>query len=139
MRISKEEAARRQLETAIELYLTGKDFISAITLAGAAEEILGKLLAHKAQTNMMSNLIELDKAISGGRPFKTVNEEVNKVRNWIKHARDKDEPQDMEIEEGEAIAMILRAVVNYNRLTGQITEPMIQAYRTYSSNKKGRI
>ena len=42
-----EHAALQQLETALRLYCEGEDYYSAITLAGAAEEILGKTLAAK--------------------------------------------------------------------------------------------
>ena len=40
-----EQAALQQLETALRLYIEDEDYYSAITLAGAAEEILGKRLA----------------------------------------------------------------------------------------------
>ncbi len=39
--------AESQLETAIELYVSGRCFISALTLAGAAEEILGKFIPNE--------------------------------------------------------------------------------------------
>ncbi len=35
--------ALRQLETALHLYFEGEDYYSVITLAGASEELLGKL------------------------------------------------------------------------------------------------
>ena len=44
MQLAKLDAAKLQLETAIELHLDKRAFIPAITLAGAAEEILGKAL-----------------------------------------------------------------------------------------------
>jgi hypothetical protein len=38
------DIAVRQIDTAIELLLDGKDSFSVLTLAGAGEEILGRLL-----------------------------------------------------------------------------------------------
>lgn len=43
----KSEIATRQLETALLLYFAKKDLFSVITLAGAAEEIYGQLLARR--------------------------------------------------------------------------------------------
>ena len=43
-KFSKEEIARCQIETALELFTRQGDLFSVITLAGAAEEILGQLL-----------------------------------------------------------------------------------------------
>ncbi|MBK8384257.1 MAG: hypothetical protein IPL11_00655 [Candidatus Accumulibacter sp.] len=42
MTLTKAEVAVRQLDQAIRLFLEG-DLLSSLTLAGAAEEILGKL------------------------------------------------------------------------------------------------
>ena len=39
------------LDDALSLFLKGKSFVSALTLAGAAEEILGKALSHRGQQN----------------------------------------------------------------------------------------
>ncbi|MEJ8850468.1 hypothetical protein [Variovorax rhizosphaerae] len=41
---TKAQAARWQLDRAIALYLDEGDYVCAISLAGAADEILGKLL-----------------------------------------------------------------------------------------------
>ncbi len=42
--VSKLDIATRQLKRALEFFLDDNDLICSITLAGAAEEILGKLL-----------------------------------------------------------------------------------------------
>jgi hypothetical protein len=47
---SKRDLARVQLERAITLHVDEHDHVSAITLAGAAEEILGKLLTNAGGT-----------------------------------------------------------------------------------------
>jgi hypothetical protein len=43
-KFTKQEIALRQIETALALYFSRGDLFSVITLAGAAEEILGQLL-----------------------------------------------------------------------------------------------
>ena len=42
-RLTKADIALSQLNMALSFYLGGRELVSAITLAGAAEEILGKL------------------------------------------------------------------------------------------------
>lgn len=44
MRLHKIEIARRQIEVAAELFFAERDFLAVVTLAGAAEEILGSLI-----------------------------------------------------------------------------------------------
>jgi len=46
-RFAKQEIALRQIETALSIYYQEGDLFSVITLAGAAEEILGQLLADR--------------------------------------------------------------------------------------------
>ena len=49
--------AKEQLETALRLYFEQRDYYSAITLAGAAEEILGKMLNHNGEENLLNSLV----------------------------------------------------------------------------------
>jgi hypothetical protein len=52
-------------------------FSSIITLAGAGEEILGKLLRRAGEPCMMDHLIDYDKCLTvTGRNFEIVNKEV---------------------------------------------------------------
>ncbi|MFD0930914.1 hypothetical protein ACFQ1T_14080 [Methylophilus glucosoxydans] len=122
------EIARRQIETASELLLDERDFLAVVTLAGAAEEILGSLLRRKGQLAMIDHLVNLDKRQFGGRPFAVLNKEVNGNRNALKHANDPQEDT-IEIEAGEAIAMLSRAIVNYALLNNaELTPIMILVY-----------
>ena len=91
MILSKLEIAKRQLEVAAQLYVDGADDLAVITLAGAAEEILGKLLRRTEQKSMADHIVELDKKLTGGRPFNVVSDAVNRARNALKHARDQSE------------------------------------------------
>ena len=47
-RFAKQDIALRQIETALELFFRQGDLFSVITLAGAAEEILGGLLQERS-------------------------------------------------------------------------------------------
>ena len=53
--VPKREIAREYLDAAIEFYLVGTNFICAIHLAGAAEELLGKQLPRNARTIQKKN------------------------------------------------------------------------------------
>ncbi len=133
MILSKLEIAKRQLEVAAQLYVDGADDLAVITLAGAAEEILGKLLRRTEQKSMADHIVELDKKLTGGRPFNVVSDAVNRARNALKHARDQSEDL-VKIEPGEATAMFGRALLNYVRLVGQPTPVMQVAYLKFVSD-----
>ena len=47
------DSAREQIGDAISLFLKGH-FVSALTLAGAADEILGKMLSHRGQQSFLN-------------------------------------------------------------------------------------
>jgi len=127
MQVSKLDIAKRQLETAIDLHFTGGDYLAVITLAGAAEEILGKLLQRQGDRAMIDDLVELDRELTGGRPFEEIRKEANGARNSLKHANDPSEDQ-VTIDPGEAIAMLARAIVNYAWLTKSATPSMLRLY-----------
>ena len=126
MQISKLVIAQRQLEVAARLYVEGADYLAVVTLAGAAEEILGNLLRRSGQEAMIDRIVEMDQELTGGRAFSVVNAEVNRARNALKHAKEPDEDT-VTIEPGEATAMLARALVNYNRSAGQLTPNMLLA------------
>ena len=128
MILSKLVIAQRQLEVAARLYVDGADYLAVVTLAGAAEEILGSLLRRTGQEAMIDRIVEMDRELTSGRPFSVVNAEVNRARNALKHAREADEDT-VAIEPGEATAMLGRALVNYNRLAGQLSPAMLLAYQ----------
>jgi hypothetical protein len=128
MRLHKKEIAKRQIETALELFFEHKDFLSVITLAGASEEILGSLLRRIDKRSMMDHLIDLDKHMTGvGRDSTVVNEEVNGIRNSLKHANNPAEDE-LEVDPEHAVAMLARAVANYTSLESDVTPAMYRLY-----------
>jgi hypothetical protein len=133
MKLHKKEIAKQQIETALELFFSKGDLFSVITLAGAGEEIIGKLLSREGKKSMMDHLVALDKKLTGtGRDFKTVNDEINGIRNSLKHAK-KPSEDEIEFDSGHAIAMLARAVANYTSLEGVATDKMQQFYEYLKS------
>lgn len=124
MKLHKKEIAKRQIEAALNLFFLQGDIFSIITLAGAGEEILGNLLRRAGEPCMMDHLIDLDKGLTvTGRDFNIVNEEVNGIRNSLKHAHNPLEDE-LEVDSVHAVAMLARAVTNYCSLEGSLTPPM---------------
>ena len=121
------EVVRQQFERALQLYLDEKDYVCAITLAGAAEEPLGKMLKYKTDSNLLENLAEvmatLIKKFGGETPSrKEAIANVNRVRDWLKHYKD---GTDLEFDaKWEAHEIIDRAISSYFELIGEETELM---------------
>ncbi|KOR41057.1 hypothetical protein ADT25_17850 [Xanthomonas oryzae] len=127
MDISKTEIAKRQLVTACKLYMAGDDYLSVLTLAGAAEEILGVLLQRSGKTNSLDDIVALDRRLGGNRSRKQVSDEINLARNCAKHANNPTEDV-VSIASGEADAMLARAIANYVDQTSDIPDEMHAAY-----------
>ena len=128
MKLHKKEIAKRQIETALDLFFLQGDISSIITLAGAGEEILGNLLRRTGKPCMMDHLIDYDKCLTvTGRAPKIVHEEVNGIRNSMKHANNPLEDE-LEVDSEHAVAMLTRAVTNYVSLEGSLTPPMRKFY-----------
>lgn len=123
------EVATRQLNRSIRLYLDEKDYISSITLAGAAEEILGQLIiggggTHELDQEITATLRFCDKDESDPKERKSVAQLANYFKNRTKHYQ----------KEGELIyqtdlsaaELIDRAISNYWALTQNETGDMEQ-------------
>lgn len=115
--IDKAEAARRQIETAIDLYFDDGDALSVHTLAFASFKVLFDLYPHRNQDGFAA---KLDAVITreGWRS-------LSGVANFLKHA-DKDpdallgpyHPQ-------QGMAIIGLATVLYRRITGELSLKMM--------------
>ena len=116
--VSKEQIALLQIEKSIILLTEYNDSISALTLAGAAEEILGKMAIHNGHTSMLENWNEflgsLYDYVGKQRPDKkTLTDRHNKIRNEVKHndtGTNNSVTADFDFE---AEDMLLRAIKNY--------------------------
>lgn len=106
------DLAVEQLDTALMLFLDLHRFAAALTLAGAAEEVLGKEL------NRLDWQAAIGRRLSGhtasDRKERLNNE--NRVRNALKHYDAKDEPQITADLQEAARWMLERACENAHKL-----------------------
>jgi hypothetical protein len=121
------DIARGQLETAIRLFLVdGCDMFSAITLAGAAGEILHQLVVRAGKQPFVDYTVKLhDWRNLGPTPSRSkVMKYIHELLfiNEMKH-HDKDAQDIIQLDAEEcALAAILKAIVDYKTLTGDETE-----------------
>jgi hypothetical protein len=113
MTLTKLEVAVRQLDLAICLFLEG-DHLSSLTLAGAAEEILGRLSERAGLTVAMVGIIayhfgDTDPALTEKDRRNALLEVLNGARNAAKHANDPSETHFV-VEQAFPLQMIMRAM-----------------------------
>jgi hypothetical protein len=130
------DIAARQLSLALELWRSGADRIGVITLAGAAEELLGKELEARGGVSSFRKLVgRLSASFPGPAAAPSRARAIEKVyerlalgaRNNFKHRGDgKHVVYDLE---WEAKLLLGRAVDNYEALCGSITDEM-NTFRT---------
>lgn len=114
--------AKEQLEMALEIFFEKRSMSSSITLAGAAEEILGKSLRSKHLDAVIDSNFEQASFFNKnlrGIPLdesKYVSGE-NAVRNALKHrSADKGDSISLDMESA-ACWLLVRALENANRLS----------------------
>jgi hypothetical protein len=129
------DAAVAQLHTAIALYLSGSDYLSAATLAGAADGQLGEALQlvgkDHALRSMVPLLTKLTERLTGeALTDRDAWNDQNAVRDWLKHSKGQSETLRFDAKEA-AFALIDRGIINFVRLTGRdFTPPMRQFLAT---------
>jgi len=113
MIISKLDAAMHQLNLAINLFLAG-DFLGSLTLAGAAEDILGGLcraVGKPASADSIADYHEkdVDPTVLIKKRRVIVLTVLNRARNSAKHANWADE-NTIEIDQIHPLQMLMRAI-----------------------------
>lgn len=128
---TRRQLAADQLRTAVCLFIAGRDRFSVITLAGAADVILSRLLLTSGHENFTDSIIRMEVEKGGHR--RTRAEAGNAVNdmlliNALKHF---DRGDDGTVEVGDleqcALAAILKAMANYVALSGK-KEDWVQAF-----------
>ncbi len=120
-RLPKQELARSQLEVALRFYMQGQEYPAVITLAGAAEEVLGKIAEDKGfESSLKRTLRELCETFKEvwGREAKESDfaQLRNRGKNELKHLCS---GQVLHMDfKSEAAAMLTRALENYVLCTG---------------------
>jgi hypothetical protein len=122
---TKRKIAVTQLRRAILLYNEG-DYLCALTLAGAAEEVLGKMVARRGQSTAMEDFALRDRQLwewaASKEPRITVPEEaefrhrLNRLRNDLKHNNAGKNGRIRADFEFAADEMLLRCIRNYLKL-----------------------
>jgi hypothetical protein len=115
--ITKFEAASSQLDHAIELFLGQRELISAITLAGAADEILSDLVRKSELTTAFERRSAAARLLYKhlwGEEVKNGAFSNQKTRNELKHACT-GEPLDVDLRR-EAKRLLDRAVEDFKLL-----------------------
>jgi len=116
--LTKRRIALLQLERSVELLEKHNDPVCALTLAAAAEEILGKIAAAKGHVPQIENWAEYLGGIYDfhGKPRPSKKELVgvhNRVRNELKHNDGGKNGRVVAEFKFEAEEMLLRAIKNY--------------------------
>lgn len=125
--VDEKSAALHQLERAVKLFLDEDDFVCAITLAGAAEEVLGSLVKRVWETNAYSVLKKRVKRSSPDTTEKQIGKFLNLTRNSLKHsgvlAIEIGEPAFSDLRNA-AVQMLCRAILNVAKLDGHISQTL---------------
>ena len=108
--VSKIEAAVDQLDWSIRLFLDHRAYIPAITLAGAAEEVIGGPLTDQSSFAALKRKLSTEHGLSE----KVVSQlHLNRAKNWLKHWDGLRDSDTVSIElETEAVQYIVRALSN---------------------------
>lgn len=117
------ELAADQLYAAVCLFITGRDRFSVITLAGAADVILSRLVLNSGQENFTDSIAQME--VKKGGPERTravVGKAVNDMLliNEIKHF-DPGDDGSVTVSDLDkcAFAAILKGMTNYVTLAGR--------------------
>jgi len=125
------DLAVEQLEIALSLFLRKQSYVAALTLAGAAEEILGKALKFQGeQTSLQYKFqgVEPVHTLLNRQPLKWAdfNDSENLARNAAKHMASANDAKVTVNLELAAVWMIVRASENYDRLGFPRSAKMIE-------------
>jgi hypothetical protein len=134
--INKIEIALNQLKTAIELF-NKKNYISAITLAGASEEILSRIAEAEKGTSAVRGIKKIfdffaDYTKKDRIPYSKIRKEFNQIKNELKHNNSGTNETLKENFEHEAVEFILGAIMNYEVIFGETpNEPEVKEFLKY--------
>jgi hypothetical protein len=124
------DIANGQIETAIRLFLTdGCDMFSAIALAANAGELFESLVIRAKRTPYIDDIVRMHTIENPGQPTPPRYKMLTHVHevlflNEIKHSN-KEKPEIVEFDAEEcAMAAILKAITDYQTLTGKQTDSM---------------
>ena len=116
--VTKLAVALDQLEWAIRLVVDDGSYIPAITLAGAAEEILGKYAQGRPAFDELRDSLARTHGLT---PKAVAQDHLTVARNWFKHWHPSS-PDSIELDlQTEAVLVIIRCLTNL--LRHDMTQP----------------
>jgi hypothetical protein len=136
------DIALEQLESAIKLFMETEKFMSVITLAGAAEEILGKACREQGIQNSLESIqhsFHLYRQIRFGNSAdqkasdKWVSVRANHARNKAKHINPIQEPSLKIDAKEEAKDLIIRALDNWWALGNPFSPTMLEFHNEHKN------
>jgi hypothetical protein len=133
-RYHKRQIASVQLQTAILLFLNGRDLSSVITLAGAAGVILERLVRNEGKRPFIDFACSVADVLSGKTPPRAKYNRYISDRLGINHHKhmSPDCPETIEIDLQESAEnAITKAVADYVTLHGQ-EDDFIKAYLSWT-------
>src|ERR1700722_19963761 len=95
IKLTKIDAVTEQLDWAIRLFLDHRAYLPAITLAGAAEEIVGAILQDRSAFAQLKQKFSSD---FGMTVAEVSQEHLNKAKNWLKHWQNLKDAETLSIE-----------------------------------------
>jgi hypothetical protein len=147
--ITQIEAAVAQFERAATLFMFERDFISAVTLACASENITGQYLNYHAMKSHYEDLKDFSKLeLAPNLNDSQINEfHINFARNFLKHRLSEkffknnksDENEKFEFDlENEAIIALCRAGDNIYRLA-KLTSKVSEEFSKWLENHRADL
>jgi len=131
MQVSKLDAARRQIDTAITLFFHERDPVSIHTLTAAGYEVLRDLNAKRGGSPMLVKEKLVDWVPEEHKA--KVQKKLNEAENFFKHA-DRDPEKLLRFNPEASEFMLWDCCLKYHQLTGEVT-PHMWAYRFWFSVK----
>jgi len=135
--VSQVEAAEIQIDRAVALHLDCKEYVSAITLACAAESMLGEHLKARGAEHFTGSVKDLLTQLGATISSKAINDDyINNARNFLKHARGAvDDKYWFDLEHESAMA-IVRASINFALLTEKATKGSPRFFQWFREAKR---
>jgi hypothetical protein len=136
--VTKLQAVRRQLETALTLYFDGKDPVSIHTLASAAYNVIRDVNRNKGGKPMLVKELHADQFVEKlGQTPKHIADILNETENFFKHAG-RDADKTLTFDDGQAELLLLDACEKYREITNEMV-PMFGAFILWMVSQKPHI
>ncbi|MBI5675030.1 MAG: hypothetical protein HZC48_04235 [Nitrospirae bacterium] len=133
-RVHKSYIAKCQLETAVRIFLNGKDRSSVITLAGAASGILDRLVRNAGKEPFVDYACRVHRVLVGHTPKRrSYSHHIDKKLGIIAHKHlSKEDSETVELDlEQMAFDALVRALADYETVNSQ-EEPFVRAFYNWA-------